>query len=137
MHFDRYVGIPYVDKGRGDALDCWGLLVKVYREQLGIELPSYSDRYVTAADREALDALIAGELGPWLPVVTGQERTFDAVLMREGRFARHIGVVTEPGRLLHVSSDGICSAIERYRDGALKNRVLGFYRHSQVKRVSL
>ena len=64
--FDRYVGIPYADKGRetgnGDALDCWGLLVKVYREQLGIELPSYSDRYVTAADREALNVLIAGEI---------------------------------------------------------------------------
>lgn len=129
--FDRYVGIPYADKGRGDRLDCWGLLVKVYREQLGIELPSYADSYVTAADRVALAALIAGEMGPWRPIPAGEETTFDAVLMREGRFARHVGVVTEPGLLLHVSSDGICSAIERYRFGPLKNRVVGFFRHSQ------
>lgn len=133
MNFDRFVGLPYADKGRGDAIDCWGLLILVYRERLGIELPCYSDRYVTAEDRKALDQLIAGELGPWMPVLPGQEKTFDAVLMREGRFARHVGVVTEPGKLLHISSDGILSAIERYRDGPLKNRVLGFYRHSQAK----
>jgi cell wall-associated NlpC family hydrolase len=134
--FDRYVGIPYSDKGRDGALDCWGLLVKVYREQLGIELPSYSDRYVTTADRDALDRLIRGELEePWRAVAPGDEMGFDAVLMREGRFVRHVGLVTEPGRLLHISPDGICSAIERYRDGLLKNRIAGFYRHSQFRSV--
>ncbi|UFS77227.1 C40 family peptidase [Tardiphaga sp. 37S4] len=98
------------------------------RELRGIELPSYSDQYVTADDRKALAALIADELDPWDEIAPGQEQPFDAVLMREGRFPRHVGIVTEPGRLLHVSS-GETSIIERYREGPLKHRVVGFYRY--------
>jgi cell wall-associated NlpC family hydrolase len=126
--FDRFVGLSYADKGRGPAYDCWGLLCLVMRELCGVELPSYSDQYVTAADRKALAALIADELNPWTEIATGEERVFDAVLMREGRFPRHVGVVTEPGRLLHVSA-GETSMIERYREGPLKHRVVGFYRY--------
>ncbi|MGM4891273.1 NlpC/P60 family protein [Tardiphaga sp. 839_C3_N1_4] len=128
MTFDRFVGLPYADKGRGPTYDCWGLLLAVMRELRGIELPSYSDRYVTAEDREALAALIADELDPWDEIIAGQEQAFDAVLMREGRFPRHVGIVTEPGRLLHVSA-GETSMIERYREGPLKHRVVGFYRY--------
>jgi cell wall-associated NlpC family hydrolase len=130
--FDRFVGIPYADKGRTiDGCDCWGLLRIVYRHFVIAELPSYSDQYVTAEDRVALARLIANELDPWEEIEPGSERSLDAVLMREGRFPRHVGIVTEPGKLLHVSSDGICSVIERYRDGQLKNRVVGFYRYNQ------
>jgi cell wall-associated NlpC family hydrolase len=128
MIFDRFVGLPYADKGRGPTYDCWGLLQAVMRELRGIELPSYSDRYVTADDRKALAALIADELDPWDEIASGQEQAFDAVLMREGRFPRHVGIVTEPGRLLHVSA-GETSIIERYREGPLKHRVVGFYRY--------
>jgi NlpC/P60 family len=99
----------------------------VLAELSGITLPSYSQQYVTAEDREALSELIAGELGPWREVPEGSERPFDAVLMREGRFARHIGLVTVPGRMLHVSQ-GRTSCIERYREGLWRPRVVGFYR---------
>jgi cell wall-associated NlpC family hydrolase len=126
--FDRFVGIPYADKGRGPEYDCWGLLQAVMRELRGVELPSYSDKYVTADDRRALADLIAGELDPWEEIVAGQEQILDAVLMREGRFPRHVGIVTEPGKLLHVQ-EGHTSMIERYREGPLKARVVGFFRY--------
>lgn len=125
--FDNYVGIPYADKGRGDAVDCWGLVCLVFRELCGIALPSLSDRYVTAEDRRAVAALIEGELDPWQPIAAGCEQPFDCVLMREGRFVRHVGVVTQPGQVLHVSRGGT-SVIERYRSGLLASRVVGFYR---------
>lgn len=128
MIFDRFVGIPYLDRGRSlVGCDCWGLLREVYRELRGIDLPSYSDRYVTAADRRALSALIADELEPWDEVVRGQERAFDGVLMREAGVVQHIGVVTAPGQVLHVER-GETSRIERYRTGPLSHRVVGFYR---------
>lgn len=129
MGFDRFIGIPYLDKGREMAgADCWGLVWLLMRELRGIDLPSYSDQYVTADDRNALAALIADELDPWAVIAAGHEQAFDAVLMREGRFPRHIGIVTEPGMLLHISS-GETSMIERYREGPLKHRVVGFYRY--------
>jgi cell wall-associated NlpC family hydrolase len=129
MMFDRFVGVPWVDKGRDvTGADCWGLLRLVIRELRGVELPSYSDRYVTAVDRRALDALIGGEMTPWQEIPAGDERALDAVLMREGRFLRHVGLVVEPGRLLHVSQ-GSTSVIERYRGGLLKMRVVGFFRY--------
>lgn len=127
--FDRFVGIPYLDKGRDiAALDCWGLLHLVYREARGIELPSYAEQYVTGSDREAMARLIRRELDAWQEIEAGQERVFDGVLMREGKFPRHIGIVTSPGMVLHVSQ-GETSRIERYRTGLLANRVVGFYRY--------
>jgi cell wall-associated NlpC family hydrolase len=128
--FDRFVGIPYADKGRGETVDCWGLVQRVFREVWAIDLPSYAERYVTAEDRKAMDALISGELAPWDEVAAGNERTFDVVLMREGRFVRHVGIVTQPGMLLHVSR-GETSQIERYGHGPLKHRIVGFYRYRE------
>lgn len=127
--FSAFVGIPYIDKGRDyTGADCWGLKRLVYRDMLGIELPAYSDRYVTAADRAAIARFIAGELDEWVEISPGQERTFDSVLMREGQFPRHVGMVTAPGQLLHVQP-GMTSCIERYRSGLIANRVVGFYRY--------
>lgn len=127
MRFDAFVGIPYADKGRGAALDCWGLVARVYRDLRGVELPSYSESYVTAEDRRAIAALIAGELAPWDEVEAGCEAQLDCVLMREGGFPRHVGVVTQPGLVLHVMRGG-SSQIERYRCGRLQSRVVGFFR---------
>jgi cell wall-associated NlpC family hydrolase len=129
MIFDRFVGIPYLDRGRSVVgLDCYGLVHLVFRELRGIDLPSYAERYVTGSDRKAMARLIAGELDAWQEIPPGHEAVFDGVLMREGNFPRHIGIVTSPGMLLHVS-DGETSRIERYRSGILANRIVGFYRY--------
>ena len=37
-----YIGVPYKPNGRDrDGWDCWGLVLAVYRERLGLELPNY------------------------------------------------------------------------------------------------
>lgn len=128
MNFDDLVGIPYLDKGRDRrGCDCWGLLRLAFAERLGVELPDYGEAYATAADRRALAGLIAGELEPWAPVASGEVRPFDGVLLRQGRFVRHIGLVVGRGLLLHVEP-GRSSAIERLSSGAIAPRLAGFYR---------
>ncbi len=36
-----YVGLPYLAGGRGPAWDCWGLVVEVYKNELGVQLPDW------------------------------------------------------------------------------------------------
>lgn len=124
---DAYVGLPFLERGRDrGGCDCWGLLRLVYRDCLGIDLPSYGDRYETTQDAAGLQALITGELEPWRLV--GLETALDAVLLSEGGIIRHVGVVERPGLLLHVEN-GSTAVIEPYRTGRLKRRVVGFYRY--------
>jgi cell wall-associated NlpC family hydrolase len=127
---DRFVGIPYLDQGRTAAgLDCYGLVVLVYREIWGIELPSYAERYVTGADRRALAGLVSDGLCDWREIGAGDEDAFDVCLMRDGREISHVGLVVGYGRVLHVERGGL-SRIERYRNGMLGARVAGFYRYA-------
>lgn len=128
--FDGYVGLPWCDKGRDIAgVDCYGLLRLVYRELRGIELASYVEDYPSAADRAATAALISGELdgGVWHQINDGTETIYDAVLITEARLPRHIGLVTEPGRMLHIDR-GSSSVIERYRTGIYAHRIAGLFR---------
>lgn len=128
MTFDRFVGLPWRDRGRDfSGVDCWGLVRLVYACLLGIDLPSHSGDYVTAADAQALQQLIAGSMGEWTTVIDGVRR-FDGVLMTRAGVIRHIGVVTDPGFMLHVDEGG-ASVIERYQSSRLSRRVAGFYRH--------
>lgn len=126
---NEYVGIPFLEKGRDVyGADCYGLLCAVYSDMLGIQLPSFSDAYVTTQDSQALADLIHGNISPWRQIPAGEEKTLDAVLMTEGGVPRHIGVVVKKGYVLHVENGGE-ACIERYRDGRLKHKVRGFYRH--------
>jgi len=122
---DRYVGLPWVDKGRDFAgVDCWGLVWLIFKTERGIELPCYVDHYRTAADEDDIRRLIAGEIAAWDEIAAGAERCWDCLLMR----GQHIGLVIEPGLVLQVR-EGHHSCVERYRSGAVRSRVLGFYRY--------
>lgn len=128
--FDRFIGIPYLDRGRSLAgVDCYGLVRLVYRELRGIDLPSYIERYVMGADLAAIESLIAGALDRWALIEQSSETAFDAVLLREGAHPTHIGMVVTPGKMLHVPR-GETSRIERYRAGRWQHRIAGFYRYS-------
>ena len=123
------VGIPFRERGRDyDGCDCYGIVFLAYRDVLGLSLPSFAEAYTTTEDRAALAALIDGEMGPWVEIPAGQERALDAVLMTEGRFPRHIGIVVKPGFVLHVARSHE-SRIERYDSSRFRRRVHGFFRH--------
>ncbi len=127
--WDQFVGLPYADKGRDfSGVDCWGLHFLINRT-FGLDLPSYSDRYVTAADLAVIARLIGSEIDDdWREIPRGEERPLDGALMREGRLPGHIGTVVRPGLLIHIER-GETSRIESYRVSPLKHRLVGFYRH--------
>ncbi|PZR89637.1 MAG: phage tail protein [Stutzerimonas stutzeri] len=128
-----YIGLPYLNHGRDRAgCDCWGLVVLVYRECLGIELPSYAGDYVSTDERGEIAELIAHhrEVGPWQSVEDPRE--FDVAIFRRGPHASHAGIVVRPGSMLHVPFDQ--ARIEDYRRGQWAPRLTGIYRH--VERTS-
>lgn len=128
---NRYIGTPYAEFGRTmSGCDCWGLVVLIYRQELGIELPDYLG-YGSAEEHAEIDALIAGaEISPTWMVAPGAVQPFDVVVFRRGHLATHLGVVVLPGRMIHMVGED-CAKIEDYRTGRWGNRLKGAYRHLQ------
>ena len=128
----RYVGIPYLESGRDrNGLDCWGLVVLIWREQYGFDLPAYDGpHWAKGADRAAIAAAIEAEQARYVEVPAGQEREGDGILLRMMGLPLHIGLVVTPGWMIHThETAAVC--IENYRGAAWSRRVLGFRRQSR------
>lgn len=128
-----YLGLPYLDKGRTRAgVDCWGIAFLVYAEQLGIELPSYADRYANAAERAEISAIVAEAAASptWSPVE--RVRAFDIAVFKLGRDASHVGIVVERGQMLQVVEPGDTSHVEAYDGQRWRHRLLGIFRHRDL-----
>lgn len=125
MDLSDYVGIPYLAEGRSRAgADCWGVVVLVYRERLGIELPAhtgYGDPLSPAAA-----ATVAVGRQAWEQV--WQPAAFDVVLFTVRGAPHHVGLVIRPGWMLH-SVAGRDACIESYRRPYWRARIEGFYRY--------
>lgn len=139
-----YVGIPYRDLGRDrSGCDCWGLARLVWTERAGVEVPMYGTVHGGGgAGGEVEPAVLEATSGDlWNPVQWGDERGFDAVLMRGvwrdagGALHAgliHVGIVAAPGVMLHIEQ-GIDASLGFYRsDPRLSRRVDSFWRHREL-----
>lgn len=129
-----YVGIPYQLHGTTrEGLDCWGLLRLWYRDQYGIELPSFGDRYsreLDAVERAHIAEVVRGEAVKWQAIRQGQEQRGDLVLFRVLGADAHLGIVVDVGCFLH-ARPGTDSCVERYDSPAWARRLAGIYRWRQ------
>lgn len=119
MWWAKYVGIPYLDKGRTDqGCDCWGLVRLVYAQELGIYLPSWHTH-------DGLES-IRGMLKQFLPQYRKLEGPdpFSIALFSSSVTAMHVGVMVDAGRMLHTTQG---------KDACLENtylyrfKLLGYY----------
>lgn len=124
---DRFVGIPFADRGRDfDGVDCWGLVRLVYSRAFDIYLPSFADGYERADEREIVAVLIdEGRGSPWWPVEAPQ--TGDVAVIRRGGLPTHVGVVVGY-RLLHADR-GAASSLVPLDHVRIRRRLAGYYRH--------
>jgi cell wall-associated NlpC family hydrolase len=124
--------IPWLDKGRDRAgCDCWGYVRLIYAEQLGIDLPSFSERYVTALDRNAVADSMDEEIeAHWRPVEGEPRKVFDVVLLDTPE-GKHVGVYLGNERgdewFTH-SMEGIGSCRSRLGDAIWRGRLEAVYR---------
>lgn len=104
-----YIGTPWRLRGRSrDGLDCYGLVQAVYRQERGILLPEAA-------------------VGFFAPVADAPHE-FDLVMFQLHGLDDHVGIVVEPGLMLHIEAERE-ACVERYDRGRLalrQHRVLRY-----------
>lgn len=126
---DRYLGVPYVEKGRTpEGWDCWGLVAWLFRAEKGIELPAYTEAYASRVEiREAIAAK-GGTVGVWHRVEDA--RPFDVAMIRRGSMP-HVGLVCGLGLMIHAEKDRGTS-IEDYTSPRGGGQLTGLFRHAEL-----
>ena len=132
MDYNKYIGLPYANNGRTESgVDCWGLACLFYRDELGIELPSYSELYSTANDPEVVTA-INTHRDNWLMVT--QAVPGDLCLFNIYGEPAHVGVYVGDNKFLH-AREGRDSVIESLYSSQWSKRFQGFYTYSKQAQV--
>ncbi|MBF0358854.1 MAG: C40 family peptidase [Magnetococcales bacterium] len=130
MWANAFTGLPFILDGRDrSGLDCWGLVRLVYKDQLNIDLPSFSGAFkdLKRETLQKISNMMAVESRNWNKVDAPQE--YDVVLLRAyGSLASHVGICLGNGLMLHVLED-IDSVIEPINGPRWRNRVAGYYRY--------
>lgn len=125
MHWaEKFIGKKWSPGTDGpDQFDCWGLLVAIYREQLGINLqPAEPVQAQNRRERRlTIEATIAhsGVFGAWAAV--DKPRHLDAVLMGNGD---HVGVWLEDQKAVLHSTEG--AGVTMAKLNAFRGRGIGF-----------
>jgi len=130
MWWNKYIRIPFKEKGRDESgCDCWGLVRLIYKNELGIDLPSNHELYDNTLQRDLLAKLIEDEkFHKWSE--PQDQREFDVIILNVFGRPMHVGVVTKNGFMIHCSKD-TNTVHEKYTSMSWKGRVKGFGRYEK------
>lgn len=96
----RWIGIPWAEGGESfEDCDCYGLVRLWHRLELGNELPPIGPDGVVAS--------LAPSRRRWTEIPLGRADVGDVPLFRMPDGVLHVGVIVEPGRMLHVPEGGV------------------------------
>ena len=134
MDMIEYVGIPFLEDGNTRAgCDCYRLVVMVYKDKLGIDLPDFAGIFVdgSLASLKKVTRHIRETKKTWQKV--DKPIPFDVILLRTGNMVYHCGVVIGRRTMLHVL-EGVNSTIEEFTSLQWKHKVEGFYRWKTIEK---
>jgi len=135
MNISKYIGIPFKDKGRTvEGLDCWGLLYLIFKEQFGIEIPSFVDDYPTSTNLKAVGALIEQNSHTWINIEQDVQKAGDVLLMRFFGHPVHVGILIDKRRMIHVLK-GRNTCLQKIDQTMWQSRILGTYRHPSLVNI--
>lgn len=125
MDVGKYIGIPYKDRGRSfDAVDCYGLIYLIYRNEFGINVPSYSDEYTNEIDVTVWDTLTtnAADISKWDNVEGREPKAGDLVIFNIKGHPRHVGLMVSAVEFIHAYA-GRNACIERIDSVTWRHRI--------------
>jgi hypothetical protein len=127
MDYNKYIGLPYKDNGRDvGGVDCWGLARLFYSQELGIELPSYTELYAGAHDPQVSHALETYR-DTWQAASQGVAG--DLCLFNIYGEPAHVGVYIGQRKFLH-AREGRDSVVESLDSAQWSKRFAGFYKYT-------
>lgn len=106
MNLDKYIGIPYVSNGRDfKGLDCFGLLLTFYKNELGISLSDYLPENISYWKRAAsLEAFPTMKLLHDVDKLELYDMVFFKVLDEEGTgWYNHVAIYLGSDKILNTS----------------------------------
>jgi cell wall-associated NlpC family hydrolase len=120
----KYVGIPYKPGGRSiEGIDCWGLICLVSKQEFGNILPTLDETvWNSDKDDQTVSDVAIANARCWeiiteqfgnIPVVFGDEKPGDVMLIRKGRFLTHVAIVVGSRIMLHIEA-GHDAVLEEY-----------------------
>lgn len=129
MWYNKYIGIPYISKGRdAEGLDCWGLVRLVYKEQYNIDLPSLSEEYA-ADDSERHQELISLYKEGWDKQEAPTEG--DVVVFRVLGSESHVGIYIGNGLFMH-AREGVNTVVaEAITSITWAKRIRGYFKYTE------
>jgi sulfur carrier protein ThiS len=128
MNFEKYIGIPFLEKGRDESgVDCWGLVRLIYKQEYNINLPSFVEDYELSDDAR-IGELFAQYKEGWTPLT--QPTVGCVVLFRMFGTESHIGIVVDNSHFIHVR-EGRDSVIESLESAKWSKRIVGYYNYSE------
>lgn len=123
---EKYVGLPFVDGGRGwSGVDCWGLVRLIYKTEAKIDLPDYGEISASELIRVSRTIERDSKAEPWVEVVDAP-KPFDVLVMR-GR-PLHVGVMVTRSHVLHVERHTL-TVVVPVNHPSVKMRAIAYHRH--------
>lgn len=120
----KYIGLPF-GEGAGQ-LTCWGLVRRVYADQLGIELPTYGE--ISAHDLARIARAMEAVKDDGWEACDPEE--YAVCLMRSGRGGPrvvHVGVMVDQSRVLHIER-ATSACVIPLSHFSVAGRIIGFRR---------
>lgn len=132
---DSYIRVPFKPQGRDwGGVDCWGLVVLYYREELGIELDSFQD--VRVSNLRDIAKLVQLHRNSWQ--LADDPRVGDVAIMKvlvrgalETPLSSHLGLVVKVGPslgILHAEAEKGCH-IDLIGYPAVSSRIIEYRRY--------
>ena len=134
----QYIGIPFVAHGRKrDGVDCWGLVVIVYRDQMKIDLPSYESQYHGMTDLKRRAFSMNAHMGDEFEEV-GSPLEGDCVVVRFRGMPLHVGIFAGSrgghNYMLHTTDAREHSFLELLGSKTISHAKISYHRHKTIVR---
>jgi cell wall-associated NlpC family hydrolase len=132
--FGKYVGIPFLERGRSSTgCDCWGLIRLILLQEFSLFIPSLCHLYLTTSDVRKIEQVYrdAPERNYWRRIETRDANPGDLIVLRLGGHACHFGVYIGDMRFIHTHA-GIDSCIESLDSIRWRTKIVEVLRHRSI-----